>query len=77
MPFQVPEPSKIMVRRTQFRSMLEGECGEVGIGCQVAAGAQRKQEVAQHLSVARAWMDYGYGRLFEPGIHDVEGSFDS
>ena len=57
--------------------MLEGECGEVSIGCQVAAGAQRKQEVAQHLSVAGAWMDYGHRGLFEPGIHDVEGSFDS
>jgi predicted small metal-binding protein len=46
-----------MVRGAEYRSMLNGECGEVGIGCQVATGAQRKQKVAQRLGVAGAGMD--------------------
>ncbi|HXM39680.1 MAG TPA: hypothetical protein VN924_00415 [Bryobacteraceae bacterium] len=56
--------------------MLEGERGEVRIGSQIAAGTCWKQEVAQYPSVARAWMDHGNGWLLEPGIHNVEGSFD-
>jgi len=71
------EASEIVVEGTEFRPVLEGKCGEVSIGCEVATGTQRKQEVAQHLSVARARMDYGHGGLFEPGMHDVEGRSDS
>ncbi len=56
--------------------MLQGQCGEMGIGGQVASSSQGKQEVAEYPSVARAGMDYRYGRLFEPGIHQIEGGFD-
>jgi hypothetical protein len=66
-----------MVERAQFGTVLERERGQVSIGCQIASGAGREQEIAQYFSVAGAWMDYGRRRLFEPGIYDVEGFLDS
>jgi hypothetical protein len=64
-----------MVRGTEFRAMLERECGEVSIGCQVATSAQRNQKLAQHPGVAGAGLDYDDRRLSEPGIHQIEGGF--
>ena len=45
-PTQAREPREVAVGGAQGQSVLEGECGQVGVGDEIAVHARRAQELS-------------------------------
>ena len=56
--------------------MLDGQGSQMGVGCEVSAGAQRLEQFADNLQVVRAGMHDGRGRLLQPGSHQIKSCID-
>lgn len=71
-PLQAAEPGKVGVRGTQLGSVLDRQCSQVRVGCEIAAGAQRRDQLAENRQVARTRMHDGRGRPIQPGSHQIK-----
>src|ERR1039457_3470707 len=71
-PLQAVVSRKIAVGGTEFRSVLDGESSQVRVGGEISARAQRPEQLADKLQVARAGMHDGRRRLIQPGSHQVK-----
>ena len=56
--------------------MLDGQGSQVSVGCEIPAGAQRQEQLAENLQVARTGMHDSRGRLIQPGSHQIKRCID-
>jgi len=57
--------------------VLDGQSSQVCVGCEISAGAQRREQLAKNLQMARAGMHDRGGRLIQPGSHQVKSCIDT
>ena len=75
-PLQATESRKVGIGGTELGAVLDGQGRQMGVGCEVAAGAQRLEQFADKLQVARTGMHDGRGRLVQPGSHQIKSCID-
>jgi hypothetical protein len=72
-PSKAIEPGEIVVGAVQLRLVFHGERGELGVGRQIAGGAESGEIVQEQLLESRAGLHDPDGRLRQPGTHVTEG----